>query len=499
MPKTISRNRIAPSSHSGNGRRKSTKSRTLEPVFATPEDLLVDDKEVARVKRQLTSAGVEFCFASYVDVHGVPKAKTTPISAFEKMARGSELFTVGAMDGMGLVGPQKDECAAVPELDRAVICPWDKRYAWFPSELYYHEAPYINDSRYILKQQIRRAAELGFVFNLGLEPEFYVLRTKDNAELPGILPSRRFKSVCPAYDVDQTLGSMEFLAPMARYLNELGWGLFSFDQEGGHGQFEFDCNCADVLTMCDRMIFLRLMAKQVADSIGAVATFMPKPFANDFRSGCHFNMSLADSVRGRNRFAPEPGGNEFAGRYGLNFSKLAYHFTAGLLRHAAALTAVTSPTYNSYQGLIAQGDMPDISWAPVLVAYGRNNRSAMIRMPMSRYCVENRAPDMSCNPYLAAALSLAAGLEGIEQELDPGEPLNEDCYSASRSQLTGHGVRFLPRTLLHAIEAFSEDPLVEQVFGSEFREIYIAQKTREWEQAFYKIHPGMLEDRLTFI
>lgn len=472
---------------------------TEEPIFAVPADLPVDDARVLKVKDGLIDAGVQFCFAGYVDIHGVPKAKTNPISAFEKMAKGSELFTAGAMDGMGLVGPEKDECAPVPDLDRGVICPWDRRMAWFPGTLYYRCAPYVNDSRYILMRQLQRAAALGLKFNLGLEPEFYVLRRDEKTGELSILPPKRFKSVCPAYDIYQTMGGMDFLEPMSRYMNELGWGLFSFDQEGGHGQYEFDAMYADALTMCDRFVFLRLMAKSVADSIGAIATFMPKPFANDFRSGCHFNMSIADIETGTNLFAPEADGNAFSQKHGIRLSKMAYHFVAGLLKHAPAITAVTSPTYNSYQGLIAQGDMPDISWAPVLVAYGRNNRSAMLRLPLNRYCVENRAPDMSMNPYLAAAITLAAGLSGIEQELDPGDPLNEDCYSADRSTLHGRGIELLPRTLLHALEAFVADPIADAAFGSEFKSIYYDWKIKEWEQGFYKIHTDQLDDRLTFL
>jgi glutamine synthetase len=300
-------------------------------------------------------------------------------------------------------------------------------------------------------------------------------------------------------DVHQTLGSMSFLEPMSNYMNELGWNLYSFDQEGGHSQFEFDFKYADALTMCDRLTFLRLMAQQVAEEIGATATFMPKPFADDFRSACHFNMSVADAETGVNLFAPESDLNPLAKKYGVATSKLAYHFTAGILRHAAAITAVTSPVYNSYQGLIAQGDMPDISWAPVIIAYGRNNRSAMLRLPLNRYCVENRTPDISCNPYLAAAMQLAAGLEGIEQELDPGQPLNRNCYELTRSELKEIGMNFLPRTLLHALEAFEADPFTERVFGAEFKGIYLKQKLKEWDEGFYPISKSHLEQRLTFI
>jgi len=472
---------------------------TALPTFAVPEDFTVDPDKLAAVRARLEAAGTTFCFATYVDIHGVPKAKATPLHAFEKMALGSELFTVGAMEGMGLVGPHEDECAAVPDLDTLTPCPWDPRLAYFFGDLYYHGAPYPNDSRVILKRQIERAAKLGLKFNLGMEPEFYVLFVDPATGARRILQRDRYTGTCPAYDVHLTVGALDFLEPMSRYMDELGWGLYSCDQEGGHGQFEFDCHYSDALTQCDRFIFLRLMAKQVAEKIGATATFVPKPFANDFRSGNHFNMSLASIETGENLFAPEPDGNPLSARHGSAFSKLAYHFAAGILRHAPAISAVTSPTYNSYQGLIAQGDMPDISWAPVMMAWGQNNRSAMLRFPPNRYCVENRTPDIASNPYLAAAVQLAAGLEGIEQELDPGAPLNANCYDLTRAQLREHGVGLLPRTLLHALEAFESDPLIETAFGAEFRDIYFRQKMREWDEGFYQINEAHLRHRLTFI
>ena len=184
-----------------------------------------------------------------------------------------------------------------------------------------------------------------------------------------------------------------------------------FDQEGGRGQYEFDFAYADALTTCDRLIFLRFMAKQVARSLGAFATFMPKPFSNDFRSGAHFNMSLADKTRKVNVLDPSHGGTgDYARRYNIGFPDIAFHFTAGLLDHAPALTALACPTCNSYKGLISQGEMADMSWS-VLRCYGRNNRSAMLRLPMNRYCIENRSPDISTNFYLTAAFSLAAGMD----------------------------------------------------------------------------------------
>ncbi len=466
------------------------------PSPGVASDMQLDEARIATLKKELIAAGVKYCYASYVDVHGMPKAKCTPIGKFEKMCRGSELFTVGALEGLGLVGPHEDECAAVPDLDSCTIFPWDSTQAWFTGQLHYHGAPYPNDSRVILQRMVDKAEALGYRVNLGIEPEFYVLRQAEDGSLQTL--AAPFKGVCPAYDLNLTTDAMSFLDKLAGYMDRLGWNLYSFDQEGGRGQYEFDFGYTDALSSADQLIFLRLMVKRAAAEAGAIASFMPKPFASEFRSGAHFNISLEHIETGRNIFAPESGRpGTLAKAHGIDFSDAAYHFTAGLLNHASALTALTCPTYNSYQGLLAQGAMADISWAPVVIAYGRNNRSAMLRLPANRYCIENRAPDMSCNPYLAAAFHIAAGLEGMEQQADPGTPLNRNAYELTGSLREQRG-QLLPRTLLHALEAFDEDPLVESVFGS-FKQIYLKQKLREWESSFYRIADEQLAEKLAFV
>jgi len=469
------------------------------PKFAVPEGFVPEEAKVQALKKRLLSEGVRACLATFVDVYGIPKAKSTPIEVFEHMCEGSELYTVGALEGMGLVGPQEDECAAVPDLDTAIVLPWDKTHAWFNSDLYYHGEPYGGDPRGILRRVLRLAADRGFRFNLGIEPEFYVLRQDASGALSPVTRTR-FQGPNACYDVALATESSEFLEPMTRYMRELGWGLFSYDQECGRGQYELDFGYTDALAMSDRIVFLRFMAKKVAHAVGAVATFMPKPFSDDFRSGAHFNMSLADVKSGTNLFAPGDGrGRKLASRYGVGCSDLALHFIAGLKRHARAIAAVTCPSYNSYQGLIAQGDLREFSWAPVLVAWGKNNRSAMLRLPGNRHCVENRAVDMATNPYLAAAISLAAGLEGIDKELDPGEPLNDDLYKRGSADLKTAGIDLLPRTLLHALEAFDADPISAAAFGDFYKSIYLSHKTREWERTFYRVTEEQRQQYLTFI
>ena len=467
------------------------------PQFGVPDGFKADPERVAAVKAKLKATGVATCLATFVDIYGAPKSKLTPVESFDHLCDGSELYTVGAVEGLGLAGPHEDECATVPDLDSLIILPWDSSYAWFSADLYHHGEPYPGDPRGILRRVLKRAKDLGFEFKLGIEPEFYVLRSTPEGKWQPITTTP-FGGPNACYDVTQAIESQPFLEKMSTSLKALGWGLYSYDQECGRGQYEFDCSYADALTMADRFVFLRFMAKHHAQSIGAVASFMPKPFSDDFRSGAHFNMSLADSKTGANVFSPGSTSNRLAERYGVRCSDVALHFIAGLKRHAAALTAVTCPSYNSYQGLIAQGDLAEFSWAPVLVAWGKNNRSAMLRLPGNRYCVENRAVDMSTNPYLAAALSLAAGLDGVEQELDPGEPLNDDLYRRSRRELSAQGVELLPRTLLHALEEFEADALTERTLGA-YRDVYLKHKYAEWERSFYHVSDEQRQRWLTFL
>jgi glutamine synthetase len=425
--------------------------------------------DVAALREQLERQGVQYVFGAYVDVHGVPKSKCVPLAHLEDMAAGSELYTVGALEGMGELGPNEDECASIPDLDRLTVLPWDPRFAVAPTNLYFHGRPYPHDSRHVLKRQVEAAAELGYRMNMGVEPELYVLRQRDGRWEPFVAhdlvnePTR-------GYDLEATILADPFLDPMVRYLNELGWDVYSFDHEGGDGQYEFDFGYTDALTMADRMIVFRLLAKHVARTLGCIASFMPKPSQTAFGSGAHLNVSLADVETGENLFDDHPG-----------YNKLAYQFTAGVLRHGPALMAVLAPTVNSYKRLLPRGLMNEISWAPVYQAWGYNNRTLMCRLPENRRCLEVRTADSACNVHLGTALTLAAGLEGIREQLDPGEPVNFDTYKASPEELTAAGAVRLPQTLGEAVAAFRADDLACEVFGEQFHADYAANKQAEWD------------------
>ena len=233
---------------------------------------------------------------------------------------------------------------------------------------------------------------------------------------------------------------------------------------------------ADALTSCDRLTFLRLMAKEYAKEEGLIATFMPKPFADKTGNGAHFNMSLYDLETGENLFACDP--KEDA--KGLGLTELGYHFIGGVLKHGQALCAAFAPTVNSYKRLVRQGDMPYFTWAPVFNSFGSNNRTNSIRVPMGGGRFESRNADGAVNPYLAATLALAAGLEGISEGIDPGSPQEDNLYQLSEQERTERGIEFLPKNLLEAIDAFESDPFVVEALGQELRDEFIKYTREEW-------------------
>jgi glutamine synthetase len=220
------------------------------------------------------------------------------------------------------------------------------------------------------------------------------------------------------------------------------------------------------------------MAKEIAAKHGLLATFMPKPFADKTGNGAHFNMSLYDRETRKNLFAAAPADDA----KGLGLTPLAYSFIAGIVRHGRAICAALAPTVNSYKRLVRRGAMSYYSWAPVFSSFGSNNRTNSIRVPMNGGRAECRNADSSCNPYLASALLLAAGLEGVRERLDPGRPHEENLYELTGEELKRAGVTELPRTLGEAVDAFEQDPFIESVLGTELRNEFVRYKRAEWEQ-----------------
>ncbi|MCH8475093.1 MAG: type III glutamate--ammonia ligase [Opitutales bacterium] len=430
-------------------------------------------KTVEETQAYLRERGVKYCLTAYVDLHGVPKGKVVPIDHFKDFASGSELYTGYALDGLGQK-PNDDEIASVPDLERLMILPWNHEVAWFPADNTFQGKPYEVNTRVALKKVLAEAGEMGFGFNLGIEAEVFVVKEDEQGHLQ--IPNRDDDIVKSCYDVKRFMDRYSWLDKMASAIQGLGWDLYSFDHEDANSQFEFDFKYSDALTTCDRFIFFRYMAKHYAAEEGLLATFMPKPFADKTGSGAHFNMSLFDKSTGENVFRD---GDDPRGK---GLSKLGYQFIAGILRHGPALCAAFAPTVNSYKRLVRQGRMAYYSWAPVFNSWGTNNRTNAIRVPMAGGRVESRNADSACNPYLAATLALAAGLEGIRENIDPVPAQEGNLYSLTPEQLAERGICELPRNLHEATEAFAADPFVEKVLGTELRNEFLTYKNEEWRQ-----------------
>ena len=429
--------------------------------------------DIKKLMQELKQKGVKYCIGAYVDIHGVPKGKVVPIDHLEHMAHGSERYTGYALDGLGQA-PNDDEITSIPDLNHIIQLPWEPKVAWMPADNGFQGKPYPLNTRVALKNVLADAASMGFGFNLGIECEIYVLR--QNADGTLSVPNPDDKLVKPCYDVRGFMDQFTWLDKVATCINNLGWDLYSFDHEDANGQYEFDFQYADALTMCDRLIFFRDMAKHYAKEEGLLATMMPKPFANKTGNGAHFNMSLSDLATGKNAFACDPKDDP----RGLGLTKIGYQFIGGILKHGPALCAAFAPTVNSYKRLVRQGAMSYFTWAPVFNSYGSNNRTNSVRVPAGGGRCESRNADGAVNPYLAATLALAAGLEGIREGIDPGAPNEDNLYTISEEAREARGIHFLPQTLQEAVAAFAADPLTERVLGKELRDEFIKYKTEEW-------------------
>lgn len=417
--------------------------------------------DLKQLQQTLQDQDIKYLIPSYVDMHGVPKTKMVPIAHLERMMGGSELFTGAALDGV----PQDvsdEEVAAHPDPDSCMVVPWRNDCAWFSSDLWTEGKPFEPCNRGILKKVLAQAKDMGFEVNCGIEAEFYVFADNDNRTDP-LSPLPHLEK--PAYDVVRLMDNLDlWLAETVDAMNQLGWDVYSFDHEDGIGQFELDFDYASALTMADRYVFLRVLVHEMARRHGAYASFMPKPYGDKAGSGAHYNLFAADGDDPR----------------GCDLSELGYHFIGGVLKHLPAVQAVSAPTVNSYKRLIVKGSTSGYTWAPCFVSYGNNNRTNTLRIPGGGGRVELRSADSACNPYLGIAMMVAAGLEGIRDKIDPGEPHLDNLYFKSDEERLAAGIPWLPRTLGEAVEAFAVDPLSREVFGDVMFDAWVEFKRSEW-------------------
>ena len=469
----------------------------MNETSPTMAGALPDIERIREEQAKLAEAGVKYVFSCWVDMHGLPKTKPVPLSDFENLCMGKgPQFAVHSISFVPELGAADPDQIPVPDLDSLVICPWDRTCAWMFADLWWEDAPYNLCPRQALRRAVHSTAEKGFAGFAGIEPEFMVMRWHDGQPvkafdddpLPGegVRPRRQ----AFGYDIEYTIDSMGFLGAVIDILEDLGWGLKDVVCEGSYSQFELDFGYTDLVGMADRLVFLRVLLKAVAKQQGLFATYMPKPATGDWRSGAHINYSM--------QRVDAPGVNLFENPEG-GWADAAYHAVGGLLRHGGALTAITASTVNSYNGLVAQVagfEGGTFTWAPTHMTYGNNNRSAMLRLPQNRFCIENRASDLCLNPYLALAMTTAAAVAGVTGGIDPGPPFNKDLYTVTDEEIRAGGVQRLPRNLLEATEILKDDPLAAEVLGPAMLNSWVKYKYDEWERYHQAVTDWEVEEYL---
>jgi glutamine synthetase len=445
----------------------------LEP-FTPPSD-------ADELRELVRERGIEFLFAQFVDMHGKPNAKLVPATHLDDLLADGAGFAGFAAGDIGQ-RPHDPDLAAMPDPRTFTPLPWRPQVARLACDVHVEGEEWPYCPRTILRRQLERARTLGYEFKIGIELEYFLVRRRPDG---GIEPADPLDTLeKPCYDMRGLTRNLDFVSTVARNLTALGWDNYATDHEDANGQFEQNFAFADALTTCDRAIFFRYMVETLAQQRGLIATFMPKPFAHLTGNGCHFHMSLWRD--GRNAFEVEDGGDP----RGLGLSEEGYRFIGGLKAHAKAYIALTAPTVSSYKRLVI-GSTSGSTWAPVYISYGYNNRTQMLRVPAPGR-VEDRTVDGSCNPYLGAAAILAAGLDGIERGLDPGDPTSElNLHEVSEAERRELGIEMLPANLLDATRELERDEVVRRALGTtpreEYADYYIAVKRGEWQQAHEQI------------
>lgn len=436
-------------------------------------------------RKFLEDKGVRYVLAQFVDLHGVAKSKAVPVSHLVDVLTDGAGFAGAGAWGMGLK-PHDSEYMVRCELDTLRITPWRPEYASMFGTGLVDDEEHGFDTRNVLRGQLDRLAKMGLKLNTGMEPEFILLKEQDSELVPFDESDSLAKA---AYDYRGLSRGRAFLHPLIEALQAVGIDVYQIDHEDANGQYEINFKYDEALRTADQITFFKMAAAEIAHDIGAICTFMPKPKADATGSGMHIHLSLEDA-EGRNAFGDD------SDPRGMGLSKLAYQFLGGILAHAPALTALLAPTVNSYKRLVVGNNVSGTTWAPVYVAYGDNNRTAMVRVPYGR--LELRVGDSAMNPYLATAAMLAAGLDGIERDLDPGAPHNINFYGLSQQEVAELGVDVLPLTLSDALEALRQDSLFADVLGEGLISEFIEIKQQEWTEYHRSISQWELDRYLRF-
>ena len=408
-----------------------------------------------------TERGIKYFLISFVDLFGSLRSKLVPARAIADMQKNGAGFA-GFAAWLDMT-PADSDMFSIPDPDSLIQLPWKPEVGWLAGDLAMDGKPVEASPRVALKQQIARAENLGFRMKTGVECEYFLV-SADGSSISDLNDTQEK----PCYDQSALMRQYDVISEICDSMIELGWGPYQNDHEDANGQFEMNWDYDDALVTADRHVFFKYMVKAITEKHGLRATFMPKPFPNLTGNGCHAHVSVWDKTGQNNLF--EDSSDE------MGLSTTAYHFLGGVLHNAQALTAIFNPTVNSYKRIDAQVTTSGSTWSPNAVAYGGNNRTHMVRIP-DRGRFELRLMDGAANPYLMQAGVLAAGLDGVENERDPGKRLDINMYT------DGHkirGLRRLPANLLDAIRLFEKSKVLRSGLGDALVDSYSKLKYQDW-------------------
>lgn len=438
----------------------------------------MDKREVLEKAEALN---VRFVRLQFTDIFGTLKNVEIPAEMLEKALEEGIMFDGSSIEGF--VRIEESDMVLVPDPDTFALFPWKDAQAVTARlicDVYTADGdPFPGDPRYVLKRVVQRAAQQGYTMMAGPECEFFLFPT--DAEGQPVLTTHDQAGYFDLAPIDR---GEEARADMITALSAMGFEVEAGHHEVAHGQHEIDFKYADVLRTGDNVVTFRFVVRTIARHHGLHATFMPKPIAGINGSGMHTHQSLFRD--GRNAF------DDPSGPYGL--SSVCLHYIGGLLEHARGMALVTNPLVNSYKRLVPGYE------APVYIAWAERNRSPLVRIPATRgqaTRVELRMPDPSCNPHLAFAVMLAAGLDGIDRKLDPGPPLNRNIYAMTEDELEALDIRVLPRNLGEAMEAFKADEVVCEALGSHVVTDLLKAKRQEWREYIAQVHSWEVDRYLT--
>ena len=407
------------------------------------------------------SEGIKYFLISFVDLFGVLRSKLVPARAIGQMQR----------DGAGFAGfaawldmtPAHPDMFSIPDADSLIQLPWKPEVAWLAGDLWMAGKPVEASPRIALKRQMEKAEGRGLYMKSGVECEYFLI----NSDGTGIFDERDTQEK-PCYDQAALMRRYDIISEICDCMIELGWNPYQNDHEDANGQFEMNWDYTDALVTADRHVFFKYMVKSIAEKHGLRATFMPKPFSSLTGNGCHAHVSVWDKSGSENKFSDD------SDEMGL--SKLAYQFLGGVMHNADTLAAIFNPTVNSYKRIDATVTLSGATWSPNAISYSGNNRTHMVRIPdPGRF--ELRLMDGAANPYLLQAGVLAAGLDGISNDRDPGERLDINMYTEGHKL---RRVRRLPLNLLDAVRLFDKSKVLREAFGDELVSSYVKLKLQEW-------------------